>query len=342
MKGALSIWFIFSWFLANAQTGQVNITSQTRQINITDAPDAETLAKALSRPDQTEMEKVKSIFYWITDNIGYHATPWNKRYNPTSKYEVEDPSDTSTILKPLDERIADLVIRRREAFCDGYARLFKTLCNFSGIQAAVITGYSPIGSNRNGSKFKSNHTWNAVRINNTWHLLDVTWASGFLTYSGTEFVKRYDGNYFLTPPPQFINDHYPEDLNWTLLPQPPALREFSAAPYKQQGYVRAKISGYKPEKGTVDASIGDTLYFELASNDELDKQYDNFSFFDTTFQQPDAWTYIKPIEVFKGKIKYAYPVQSNTVQYLNLVFNDQVVIRYRVDIKETGTASISR
>lgn len=344
MKPVAIIFFLFSTLLAGAQGFGIN----DWKIQSVEADAAKPLAKKLSANCKSELEKVTTIFKWITGNITYQVKPRNSKPGKSaSKYEVEDPSDTAVLLKPLDERVADLVIRRKEAFCDGYARLFKTLCDFSGIRAEIITGYSRTGMDKNGQKFKSNHTWNAVCIDSTWHLLDVTWASGFTTFSSNEFIRRYDEYYFLTPPKQFIADHYPEDLQWTLLPEPPSLKEFYTAPFKQQGFVRSKITAYKPEKGIINAILGDTILLEVETNylDEepaaLAGQSSAVSYWDTAAQSPLwAWTYLKPTSTSKGKINYTYAVQSGTIEYLNLVLHDHVLMRYKLNIVRPATASI--
>lgn len=310
------------------------------QVEQLQADEAGTLAKKIAAVCKNDKEKVSAIFRWITSNISYQIRPWyNRSQNQKrgTKYEVEDPSDTATILKPLDERVADLVIRRKEAFCDGYARLFKTLCSLNNIPAKVIMGYSRVSMDRSGKNFKSNHTWNAVYLDSAWHLLDVTWASGFLTYSTNEFVQRVDETYFLTPPRQFINDHYPEDLQWSLLTEPPALREYNLSPYKQQGFVRMQITGYKPEKGVVEANLGDTVYFELSTDAVVDLHTKDTLDVDTLgfnhIFQP-TWANLIPQTIKPGKFIYSYKVESPIVQFINLTYGDKIIMRYRLNISK--------
>ncbi len=306
-----------------------------------EADAAEPLAYKLTGQLTADKQKVMAIINWITENIAYQVHPWTNRplKYKTSKFSVEDPSDTASVLKPLNERIADLVIRRGEAYCDGYARLFTTLCDFSGIQSVVITGYSRTGMDKAGNKFRSNHTWNAVRIDSVWHLLDVTWATGFTTYSGNEFVRRYDDQYIFTPPGRFINDHYPEDLQWTLLSQPPELKEFNISPFKQQGFVRTKITSYKPEKGLLNVAKGDTVYFEMETNyhqgeKEISDTFvdDNQTIQQLNIQQQINWANIAPSLTEPGKIFFRYIVQSEKIEYVNLFLNDHIIMRYRLKI----------
>ena len=186
------------------------------------------LATQLTASYHTDIEKVQSIFSWITDNISYNVRPSIHSNIPVIMYD--DANDTGA-LKPLNERVAEQVLRKRVAFCDGYARLFKTLCDYAGLTSELITGYAKTSNKkRKDFTFRSNHRWNAVMIDSTWKLLDATWASGYISSASNGFVRRFDDKYFLSPPEEFIKDHYPEDTRWTLLPFTPSFKDYLNAP----------------------------------------------------------------------------------------------------------------
>src|SRR4051812_16767878 len=149
----------------------------------------DSLARQLTANYKTDRDKVTSIFRWITENISYNVRPfYNSTHNP-SQADLPEDEDTGG-LKSLSERVAIDVLNRRIAFCDGYSRLFTTLCNYAGIASEVISGYA--SSNFGGRKFGSNHRWNAVYLDSTWPLLDATWASGHLTYGSNDFIQSYN------------------------------------------------------------------------------------------------------------------------------------------------------
>ena len=133
--------------------------------------------------------------------------------------------------------VAQKVLRRGIAVCDGYSRLFKVLCQYAGIEAVVLNGYAHSDFNSGGNRFRTNHTWNAVCIDSVWHLVDATWGAGYMTYSD-EFVQKQNDFYFLTPPDEMIRDHYPEDLRWSLLTHPPGLAEFKKAPFRSKSFLK--------------------------------------------------------------------------------------------------------
>ncbi|TDH27381.1 hypothetical protein EXU57_07280 [Segetibacter sp. 3557_3] len=332
MKPLLSIFlFLFSTVLFSQEMAYNRLPVRYRPERQTSPAE---LAIQLTQPYHSELEKVRSIFNWITDNISYKLRPWNPR-NLKKNIPVED-DDTSSVLKPLNERVAENVLRSSEALCDGYARLFATLCSYANIRAEVVTGYSRTNFSANASKFKSNHSWNAVRIDSVWHLLDVTWASGYVSYMGERFIRHQNDEYFLTPPKQFIAEHYPENLEWSFLTEPPLFKEFDHTPFKSQRFIKSRVKSFKPEKGTVDARVGDTLTFEIETTDigtNLEGTYDPQ--FDSTISLlPPSWAYLKP-QYVEGKpiIRYQYVVPSTEVQYLNIVLHDEVLMRYRLVAK---------
>ena len=195
---------------------------------------AHILAKQLAALGSTDKEKVRAIFRWITENIAYNVTPIGRKKN-TPVLFYEEPDDSSASLPPLNERVAAKVLYKGVAFCEGYARLFKTLCDHAGIKAEIIYGYARTNNNK---RFGVNHAWNAVYLDSAWHVLDVTWASGIVTFTN-EYIRQYNDYYFLTPPEQFIRDHYPEDPQWSLLEYPPVYREYNQSPFRYSGYVKA-------------------------------------------------------------------------------------------------------
>jgi hypothetical protein len=227
--------------------------------------------------------------------------------------------------------MAQRVLRRGVAVCEGYARLFKVLCQYAGVEAVVLNGYVRTDFDRSADRFRTNHTWNAVRIDSSWHLVDATWGAGFVTY-GDEFVQKQNDFYFLTPPAELIRDHYPEDLRWTLLPHPPAISEFRKMPFKSKSYVKYGIVGYSPSQGVVEAEIGDTLSFSLNLRD-VKKAKGTFSdpFVDTAdFAFSPHSVFIKPEKETADKVHYNFVVDEST-QWVHLLFNDDVILRYNIN-----------
>jgi transglutaminase/protease-like cytokinesis protein 3 len=307
------------------------IDSKAEEIN---ASSPDTLSYLLTSPYTTELEKVRSVFYWITDHISYNTIRFQPRPVVYEDDGAEAAYDADTMYKTLNERVAEIVLKRRYAFCDGYARLFKTLCDYAGIKSEVITGYAR--TSFNNGQFRCNHKWNAVMIDSNWYLLDVTWASGYISVAGNSFIKDLNENYFLTPPKYFIQDHYPGDIKWTLLNDPPTLAEFNHSPFKQP-YFNYKIVSYSPSKGIINATVGDTVTIVLQTIDDKKNLYllDKASIDSADIAFADSCLKAKKTCVIKGdKVTAEYIVTDEEVQWLQVIYNGDVVLRYKLNIKK--------
>lgn len=334
MKLVCSLILFLISFHAFSQRKTVSFAVIDSRASDIDANTPDTLSWLLTAAYTTEIEKVRSIFYWITDHIAYNTIrfqPYPVTYTDDG-YESE--YDEDTILKPLDERVARIVLKRRHSLCDGYARLFKTLCDYAGIKSEVITGYAR--TNIGSSQFRCNHKWNAVMIDSNWYLLDATWASGYLSYTGNTFIKDFNNNYFLTPPKYFIHDHYPDNIRWTLLDNPPTLSEFNRSPFKQPAF-NYKIVSYTPSRGVIHASVGDTVtivletidtkkHLSLSDKPSLDSA--DLAFADSAVKANKSY-------IIKGdKVSAKYIVENENAQWLQVIYNGDVVLRYKLNIKK--------
>ena len=335
MKGIISIFFLLITKLSFSQKQSLNFSYIDRKVQSIEACAPDSLAQKLSASYATDVEKIRSIFRWITENIAYRTRNYLGSRKGAKHLFDEEPEDT--LSASLNERIALEVLRKKEAVCDGYARLFKILCDHAGIRSEIITGYARTNMNRMGEQFKSNHRWNAVLGDCNWYLLDATWASGYITYSSDQFVKAYDDYYFMTPPKDFIRDHYPEDSRWTLLANPPTLREFYRTPFRHSAFAKYSILSFAPMKGIIEAAIGDTVNVELtmAGIDRREIAPDTLKEDVAILPQTHSSDFLSPtVGNDRGKISYRYPITTNNVEWLNIMYNDDIILRYKLNIRK--------
>lgn len=331
MKYCLNFVFLLLSTNCLGQTWDASFNSIDNFVQTVSATTPDSLAHKLTAPYTTELQKVRAIFSWIIHNIGYNTATYQRSKTWRGTKPQPDPTDTMTVWKSGDEMTAIRVMHRKATVCEGYAKLFKILCDYAGLQARIIFGYSAPGMEK--TRFGSNHTWNAVLIDSNWYLLDATWASGYINYQN-QFVRQLDERYFLTPAQQFIKDHYPEDLRWALLGDVPAIHEFSSSPFRYRCFDKYTIRGTRFTRGYVDAFVGDTIKIELAvQNAEADKKISPASFFDTSaLTETKSSAFLQPF-ISGNKIVYTHVVQANDVNWLHLLYNDDVVLRYRLKIK---------
>lgn len=143
---------------------------------------------------QSELELTRFYFVWLAQNIVY------------------DTIEFEATKRNLAKQSYDSVFQNRKAICRGYADLLAILCQKSGIDARTISGYTKtIGQKPNLNEV---HAWNAIKIQDKWHLFDVTWASNYLERSGKLDYRFND--YFLQCPTEFTKRHFPFDPIWQL------------------------------------------------------------------------------------------------------------------------------
>lgn len=169
-----------------------------------------TLAQYLSMGANSDTEKARAIYRWVTDRIAYDAKAFFNK--------------TSSSVGP------DAVFQSRLAACAGYAALFERLAKESGLEAVTISGYAKgFGYATGGSMAEPNHDWNAVKIDGKWQLIDATWGSGYVSDGAS--VKKFSETFFLPSPEQLAFTHLPQDANWQLRSERPLSKsEFESLP----------------------------------------------------------------------------------------------------------------
>ncbi|WP_212005588.1 transglutaminase domain-containing protein [Chitinophaga sp. HK235] len=154
--------------------------------------------------------KARAIYDWVTENIKYDMQAFiSKTY--------------------LNEKSPLMTLTDRKGICQNFSELVKEMCLLAHIPCEIVTGLGKFGPNL-GTDL---HAWNAIQLNNKWYLMDVSWGS--LQRPG----NKYD--YFLTPPEQFICDHFPNSARWSLLDKTPDKQTFLSYPYISIDYF--KVAG---------------------------------------------------------------------------------------------------
>jgi|GEM_PF-5015331 len=209
----------------------------------------------------TDSAKAFAIFRWMTKNISYDVAMLQNGYDYISVIPQLPTSGNQVVYDSMYmHHIATHVLKTKKGVCDGYARLYKAMCDEAGVSSYYTTGYA-----RNldfiGQPFNTRHAWNVVQYNGKSHLVDVTWASGFV--ENGKFTREYKPYYYDTPPLHFILDHYPSDTNDAFLPAMPGLRWFFDSPFIWPGYSQKGAKAYSPSKGRIIAAKDSTIVFSL-------------------------------------------------------------------------------
>jgi len=197
------------------------------------------LATYLAIPAKDDLEKARLIYTWIATHIRYDAEAYN-----TGIYK--------------DEFSPAGVLKRRTAVCEGYSTLFKALAQRMNLEVEKISGYAKGYGLREGEKFSdTNHAWNAVKINDKWQLIDVTWGSGYgYTVKNKLATKvRFDPYWFCVAPEKFIFSHLPAADDWQLTNPKITLGQFEAMPYVDDSFFKLGFNAANAYEGALSGGV---------------------------------------------------------------------------------------
>jgi transglutaminase/protease-like cytokinesis protein 3 len=231
----LTLYFVAAFFLNVNATK--NVDSIISKIKLSSVPNLEFLADTLTSQFQTDSEKVRAIYFWITENISYDYKQYKKaKYGIYPKFPDDMDYETWHYEKLMK------VVRKRKGICQDYADLLTYLCRVTGILSETVSGYG--ASHRVCilmliDKKETNHAWNAVRIGNKWRLIDACWGSKQVVNG--RVVEERDDFYFCCSPSEFIVDHRPLFSKWQLLNEHVSMKEFRQT---ANANVKAKSSWY--------------------------------------------------------------------------------------------------
>lgn len=203
MKKISLVCLLFPWLLHSQQFSPIDEYSLNTPNNRTRS--IEKLALHLAEKTDTEVEKLRAIYAWITLNISYEDNYASTNFWATPEY--------------IEEQSAPNVLQNRSAVCQGYANLFCALAKELALPCEVVTG---IVKDPDGSIPRLGHAWVVAKADGNWRLFDPTWGvpgPGSGAYNVNE-------RYFMTPPERFVINHLPDDPAWQLLEKPVGERLF--------------------------------------------------------------------------------------------------------------------
>lgn len=283
---------------------------------------AEALATQIQKDFKSDKEKVRALYTWLALNIEYDM---NEFLNGDRfvKYSYIDQKDLENKQKAVKEYFIQSTLKTNTAICEGFAQTFKRVCDLMNIRCVFVDGYSKtsfidIGKNPP----RPDHAWNAVKLDDKWYVLDVTWASG--NARGSKWIKDFDDYFFLTNPDEFVKTHLPSIEGMSFAKNEPSKEEFFKEPIYATPYFKAELDLKLPTTGVLKVKKGHTIKFELGKikkNVELHYAlgYD---------MKP------KPITLSYGDTKCAFeiPFEGNTNTELYIIVDRQSALQFKIRV----------
>ncbi|CAM1352482.1 transglutaminase domain-containing protein [Tenacibaculum insulae] len=223
---------------------------------------ASKLADKISTDFNSDEEKVRAVFSWLSFNIRYNLDEF---YNPKQKrihFRYKDEADKQAKIRAIKDNIVKKTLSSRSAVCEGYAQTFGKVCTLLNIENQVVKGYVRNSSYDIGRVTKTtNHAWNAVKLNNKWIYIDATWAAGAVTNGKWQ---HYFNDYFFNIPKQkYFYTHFPEDKLWQLRVKRMSLNTYFKQPIYTPFFLKKDYKLIKPNSGILykkeDGSVSLTL-----------------------------------------------------------------------------------
>lgn len=239
---------------------------------------------AIGRLFSKEEDKVRAFYTWIALNISYDSERL-KNYKEKAmgwNYMQKDSS-----------QVAEVVFRNKKAVCEGFSLLLNKFCKSSNIRSQMVIGYTKTPDGE--VVFDILHAWNAVKIDSTWQLLDITWSNGYVGLYGI-YHKYFSDKYFMSKSPDFLKDHLPMDPMWQLTTNPVTKSYFFKTDTTKK-YFSNSVFNYND-------SIN--LYLKQDENDQLYLNYIHYSNYDhenlTYIRNADILIYNKAAELINDAI----------------------------------------
>jgi len=207
MKILMAVLLILCVVHLNAQD---NNELKAADIIAMNAPDSSqvsisSLGRYFSSAFKNQKFRIRAIYTWTTMNITYDVVNMN-RVNSTT---------------PFSE-LVDQTMKTHKAVCQGFASVFKALCDACGITAYIVNGYT----RQNGQVNKLSHAWIIATMDSSFYGFDPTWGAGYM--NNGKYIRYLNDKFFMIKPEVLIRDHMPFDPLWECLNYPIDNLDFSS------------------------------------------------------------------------------------------------------------------
>ena len=290
----------------------------------------QTWPKSFSSPQQladqvgtnfkTDEDKVRAIFTWIALNIKYDLKAYQAGSNMIA-YSYSSEADRIAKEKKYRLDYAEKTLRSKKGVCQDYSALFQTVCDLSGIKCIAIIGTSKAHPSQIGKLPKANdHEWNAVKINDKWQLIDVTWAAGSVSMETGKFQTEFNDGYFFTKPELFYLNHFPADKRLLMIDRSP--QDFAELPLYYGPYVQANYEFVAPEKGLISAATGAVLFqiIDLPQNSRVSYVFTNEGKIHDIAPKRSA-----------NATEFIIPLSARSRGYLTVYINNAAIVSYKIE-----------
>lgn len=272
---------IFILFFVSVQSHNYKLIDN----NVREYPHFDSIDQLVLRVNNTikrDEDKVRAYYTWISHNILYDLNEYYKIRSPELNITFNSESINKSISNQKRRKLVKSIFKNRKGLCLGLSSLFQELCLRSNIEVALIKGITKISvDDINNTDYLKNHAWNAVKINNQWNLIDVSFSSGFQNSSTGKWQKHFNDFYFFTDPEKLIKTHLPANKNFQLVKELITVKTFFISPIIYTNYFESGLELSNNQNGLVNVSKEDKKvrikFKEINTNSSFYYKFDNDS-----------------------------------------------------------------
>jgi transglutaminase/protease-like cytokinesis protein 3 len=279
--------------------------------------DAQKLADRINTDFTSDEEKARAIFTWTALNISYDMHAYYAQANGGVAFSYTTPEDKLIKEREFRLKLVKKALRSGKAICEGYTSLFTYLCALTDIQAVIIPGTSKTNYSQIGQlPTQSDHTWNAVKLNGKWQLVDVTWAAGVVKGNEKKFTPYFNDAYFCTDPDKFFLNHFPDDKRWLLTDK--SAEQFAELPFYYPTYLK---SDYR-----INAEHGAIVF---PRNVAVRFNIENLNDGDIVYYITSRDNILDPLRVDENN-NFVIPPSAKLSGYLTIFVNEKPIVSYKI------------
>jgi len=225
------------------------------------------LTYKLTQNLDTQVEQFRAIYTWVCSNIESDHSFGEVTLRKRKKLKNDSLSFLNWNSKVLP-KVFERLLNDKKTICTGYAYLIKEMAALVDIDCEIVDGYSRT-TRRNVSDVDfPNHSWNTVKLNNNWYLVDATMASGYFDMDKNKFVKDYNDGYFFAEPDLFLKRNYPINSKWLLTENKITLNQFVEAPIVYGKTFKHAITPIVPKVLITEIVVNEALFFKFKISEE--------------------------------------------------------------------------
>jgi transglutaminase/protease-like cytokinesis protein 3 len=282
---------------------------------------SEELAALINTDFTTDEDKARAIYSWITRNVEFDV---KAQFSKKKKKRITYKDKVDLAQKQQKQRIRteNKALVEHKAVAEGYATLYKRLCDLTGIYGYILTGTAKARIFDIGKLPRmQNHSWNVIQIDKEWYFVDATMGAGTVDYTEKTYKTDVNDKYFFTTPELFYLNHFPKEKDWLLVEK--TAEDFAQLPLFYGEYLKNEFELLEPLAGLLDLKGADSIQFRMKSPVSLEDLCYQFNYEKEASElvvssENDEYTFVVPFTVKRRG-------------YLTLYYKKKAIVSYKVN-----------